>query len=77
MTAKEILNIDEIKSLLIKQIENKVRWRESIINMIDNGVDQFIEIGPGKVLSGLVKRINKNVKISSINNEEDIKNINI
>tara|TARA_A100000164_G_C21908293_1_gene774270 strand:- start:934 stop:1860 length:927 start_codon:yes stop_codon:yes gene_type:complete len=77
VTAKEILNIDEIKSLLIKQIENKVRWRESIINMIDNGVDQFIEIGPGKVLSGLVKRINKNVKISSINNEEDIKNINI
>ncbi len=45
--------------------------------MIDKGVDQFIELGPGKVLSGLVKRINKEVKVMSINNEEDIKNIEI
>ena len=47
------------KELLIDQIENRVRWRESIIKMIDNGVNHFIEIGPGKVLSGLVKRIIK------------------
>jgi [acyl-carrier-protein] S-malonyltransferase len=45
--------------------------------MIDKGVNQFIEIGPGKVLSGLIKRIDKNVKISAINNEEDIKLLNI
>ena len=45
--------------------------------MINNGVNQFIEIGPGKVLSGLVKRINKEVKINAINNESDIKNIQI
>ena len=63
ITANEILNADELKDLLIKQIENRVRWRESVINMINKDVNQFIEIGPGKVLSGLVKRINKDVKI--------------
>jgi [acyl-carrier-protein] S-malonyltransferase len=77
ITANEIFNADELKDLLIKQIENRVRWRESVINMIDKGVNQFIEIGPGKVLSGLIKRINKDVEVSSINNEEDIKNIKI
>jgi len=77
ITADEISNAEELKDLLVKQIENRVRWRESVINMINNGVNQFIEIGPGKVLSGLVKRINKDVVINSINNEEDIKNIKI
>ena len=76
-TANEISNADELKSLLVKQIENRVRWRESVINMINKGVKQFIEIGPGKVLSGLVKRINKEVKVSSINNETEIKSIKI
>jgi len=45
--------------------------------MINVGVNQFIEIGPGKVLSGLVKRINKEVKINTINNESDIENLKI
>ena len=45
--------------------------------MINKGINQFIEIGPGKVLSGLVKRINKDVKVNAINNEEDISNIKI
>ena len=73
ITADEIFNADELKDLLVKQIENRVRWRESVINMINKGVNQFIEIGPGKVLSGLVKRINKEVKVNSINNEDEIK----
>ena len=77
ITAKEIFNVDELKDLLIKQIENRVRWRESVINMISKGVKQFIEIGPGKVLSGLVKRINKETEVISINSEEDIKAIKI
>ena len=77
VTAKEILNTDELKDLLIKQIENRVRWRESVINMIGSGVNHFIEIGPGKVLSGLVKRINKEVMVNSINNETDIERIKI
>ena len=77
VTADKIQHISEIKDLLIKQIENRVRWRESVINMVNNGVDNFIEIGPGKVLSGLIKRINKEVKVQSINNIEDIKNFSI
>ena len=77
VTGKEIKNLNELKDLLVQQIESRVRWRESILLMIDKGVSQFIEIGPGKVLSGLVKRINKNVKVSAINTEEDIKLINI
>ena len=77
VTAEEITNVDELKNLLIKQIENRVRWRESIINMIKNNVNHFVEIGPGKVLSGLVKRINKEVKISTINNQNDIESLEI
>ena len=77
VTAEEISNTDDLKNLLIKQIEKRVRWRESIINMINKGVNEFIEIGPGKVLSGLVKRINKDVKISSINSQSDIESLNI
>ena len=63
--------------LLIDQIENRVRWRESVINMIKNDVDHFIEIGPGKVLSGLVKRINRNIKIDTINSLSDIEGLKI
>jgi len=77
VTAEEIPNKEELKKLLIEQIENRVRWRESIINMTNKGVDHFIEIGPGKVLSGLVKRINSNVKIDTINSESDINNLKI
>ena len=77
VTANEIKDPDELKNLLIKQIENRVRWRESVINMIENDVNHFIEIGPGKVLTGLVKRINKDVKINTINNENDIKELKI
>ncbi|MDA9145296.1 ACP S-malonyltransferase [Candidatus Pelagibacter sp.] len=77
VTANEISNTAELKELLVKQIENRVRWRESVINMIDSGVNHFIEIGPGKVLSGLVKRINKEVKIDTINNQGDIEGLKI
>ena len=77
VTAKEISSTNELKDLLIKQIENRVRWRESVINMINNDVNHFIEIGPGKVLSGLVKRINREVKIDTINNQENIESLKI
>ena len=65
----------ELKDLLVKQIESRVRWRESVLYMINNGVDEFIEIGPGKVLSGLVKRISDKVRPKSINTIEDIKSL--
>jgi len=77
VTANEISNTIELKELLVKQIENRVRWRESVINMIGSGVNHFIEIGPGKVLSGLIKRINKEVKIDTINNQGDIEGLKI
>ena len=75
VTAIEERNPNNIKDLLIKQIESPVRWRESVIYMIDKGVRKFIEIGPGKVLSGLIKRIDKTVEIVTYNSLEDIKNI--
>tara|TARA_B100000886_G_scaffold312622_1_gene248706 strand:- start:10194 stop:11123 length:930 start_codon:yes stop_codon:yes gene_type:complete len=65
----------EIKKLLIDQIEKPVRWRESVNNMIKSKVNHFIEVGPGKVLSGLVKRIDRNVKLNQVNTFEDIKNL--
>tara|TARA_B100000900_G_C20557302_1_gene707337 strand:+ start:75 stop:1001 length:927 start_codon:yes stop_codon:yes gene_type:complete len=77
VTADEIQDVKDLKNLLISQIEKRVRWRESIVNMINYGVKQFIEIGPGKVLTGLIKRIDKNVKISSINNQSDIESLKI
>ena len=77
VTATETQEVDKIKDLLIKQIESPVRWRESVIYMIKNGVTNFIEIGPGKVLSGLVKRIDKTVKVNSINKLEDLNDIKL
>ena len=77
VTAKKISDKDELKKLLVKQIESRVRWRESVIYMINNGVKHFIEIGPGKVLTGLIKRINKDVKINTINNDIDIKDLEL
>ena len=77
VTAQEVNEISILKELLIKQIESRVRWRENVNLMLENKITQFIEIGPGKVLSGLIKRIDKNVLTCSINNEEDIKKINI
>jgi len=73
VTAKETSSSKDIKSLLISQIEKKVRWLECVEYMINKGVENFVEIGPGKVLSGLIKRINKNVNVNSVNSEEDIK----
>jgi len=77
VTGKEISNSNELKELLVKQIESSVCWRESVLLMIEKGVTEFIEVGPGKVLSGLIKRIDRNVEVSAINSEEDIRLINI
>ena len=66
---------ENIKNLLIEQIEKPVRWRESIINMINTGNKKFVEIGPGKVLSGLIKRIDRNVELIQVNNISDVKSL--
>jgi [acyl-carrier-protein] S-malonyltransferase len=66
---------DIIKKLLIEQIYSTVRWRESVINMSNNKVTDFIEIGPGKVLTGMTKRTLKNINTFSINSINDIKEL--
>ena len=65
----------KIKKLLVEQIYSKVRWRESILYMSNQNITEYLEIGPGKVLTGLVKRILPSANSSSINSIEDIKNI--
>ena len=77
VNANEVQDTEDLKNLLIGQIEKRVRWRESIINMINYGVKEFIEIGPGKVLTGLIKRIDQNVKTTSINSESDIESLKV
>ena len=77
VTSLETTEPNQIKELLIKQIENPVRWRESVIYMINKGVTKFVEIGPGKVLSGLVKRIDKSVTIVSINELDDLQGVKL
>jgi len=75
VTAQPINDPNDIKRLLIEQIEKPVRWREIVINMVDLKVEKFIEIGSGKVLSGLVKRINGYIKLIEINDLEDLNNL--
>ena len=74
-TAQPITNAELVKEELLRQLCYSVQWQRTIEYMIDNGVSTFIEIGPGRILSGLVKRINKNVKTINIGDAEDIKNI--
>ena len=75
MYKRQVNEISEIKKLLISQIEKPVRWREIINYMINKNINKFIEIGPGKVLSGLVKRINRNAELIQINDLEDLKKL--
>ena len=75
VTANAELDSNNIKKLLIDQIFSTVKWRESIIKMSNNNVNNFIEIGPGKVLTGMVKRTIKNANCFSINTITDIKNL--
>ena len=77
VSAIEYKSSEEIRHLLIKQIESPVRWRESVLYMIEQGSSIFVEIGPGKVLSGLIKRINKDVKVLNVDKLEDIQSIDI
>ena len=75
--AKPIIKGEEIKNSLIRQLESPVQWRNVIQKMIDNGSGHFTEIGPGKVLQGLNRKIDKNVSIKGIQTFEDILNYNV
>ncbi len=75
VTARPVTNSVEIKSLLLKQLNAPVRWEETMNNMINDGITKFIEIGPGKVLQGLGKRINKEIDFKGIDKFADLKDI--
>lgn len=72
VTAKPVTRKEDIKNLLYEQVTSPVRWEESIVNMIADGIEEFYEIGPGKVLQGLVKRINPDVKSFGIDKFSDV-----
>jgi len=72
VTGKPVTAKDEIKNLLFEQVTSPVRWEETITNMIKDGADEFYEIGPGKILQGLVKRINLDVKCFGIDKFNDV-----
>lgn len=76
VTAKPEKLKDNFNDLLLQQLTSPVRWEETIVNMINVGVDEFVEIGPGKVLQGLVKRINMTVKFWGIDKFEDLAKVN-
>ena len=74
VTADYIKDKEEIKPLLIKQVSNSVLWEDTIKRMIADGVDTFVEIGPGKALSGFVKKISRDVKIFNVEDTASLEN---
>lgn len=72
VTANPVLEKEEIKNLLYEQVTSPVRWEETIVNMVNDGFEEFYEIGPGKVLQGLVKRINPDVKVFNLDKYADV-----
>lgn len=72
VTAECITDKNAVTDLLVRQVSTSVRWEDCIRTMLDNGVDTFVEIGPGQVLSGFVKKVNKEVKILNVENLESL-----
>ncbi len=72
VTAQYVAESDQVKNLLVKQVSSSVRWQQCVEQMINDGVDTFIEIGPGKTLTGFLKKINRNVKALHIEKIEDL-----
>jgi [acyl-carrier-protein] S-malonyltransferase len=72
-TAEEIKYNEDIKSILVQQVYSSVKWQQSVEKMIANGVDTFVEIGPGRTLSGFIKKIDRSKKVFNVENSDDIK----
>jgi len=72
VSANEISDPETIRRLLVDQVTGMVRWRECVLYMADNGVDRLIEVGAGKVLSGLTRRINSDLSALSLQEPADI-----
>ena len=71
MTAQYVTDIEDTKPLLEKQVYSSVRWQQSVEQMIADGVDMFVEIGPGKTLAGFIRKINKEVKVFHVSEWEE------
>ena len=72
VTGEYVSDISKTKELLVKQISSPVKWEQSVRNMINNGVDTFVEIGPGKTLAGFIRKIDRNVKCINISTIDDL-----
>lgn len=75
VTADYVTSTEEIKALLCRQVASGVRWQQSMERMLADGVDTFIEIGPGKTLSGFMRKINRDVKMMNIENVADFEKV--
>ena len=75
VTAAYVTDAAEVKELLKQQVSSSVRWQQSVETMLADGVDTFIEIGPGKTLSGFMKKINRDVTVLNIEKLEDIEKV--
>lgn len=75
VTADYVTNTEDVKGLLEKQVSSSVRWQQTIERMIADGVDTFIEIGPGKTLTGFMRKINRDVKVFNVEKPEDLEKI--
>lgn len=71
VTAQMITEKERIKELLVKQVSSPVRWQQCVETMIEKGADTFVEIGPGRTLSGFMRKINRNVTVMNIQTVED------
>ena len=67
VTAKYVLSVEELRSNLAKQVMTTVRWRESVIQMVDHGAEVFYEIGPGDILKGIIRKIDPTVEVRNVN----------
>jgi len=75
VTGEKVSSVNDIRQLLVDQVSNTVKWTNTIKNMIADGVDTFIEIGPGKVLSGLIKKTDRSVTIMNVENMETLETV--
>ena len=75
VTAEYVTDAADVKPLLVRQVSSSVRWEQSIRRMLENGVDTFIEIGPGRTLTGFMKKIDRNAKAMNIEKLEDIEKV--
>ena len=76
VTAAYVTEADEVKPLLTKQVSSSVRWQQSVETMLADGVDRFIEIGPGKTLAGFIRKINREATVINIEKFEDLEKLN-